>query len=254
MEKLTKQLEANLLGNPAVQIKQSATWYLPVQRLDVAFQRVRKAQMDILMKMMLLTFEEAEIRRAANLAEILLVEELFITDLLEKMVRTGLIQLQHSTYKLTTKGKEQLISGIVEEELEEEETELLYSPSHDELWQELTLSFADVEDLTEYRYASNQGLIEPSRIMQVLAESRNGLDENGFQTVVSEITSFEQQVEEQIPCIEFQMYNKEQDIFYARVWNTLLQHWDDTLEKQIEEHEMVKWRDEQEKEAETSGK
>ena len=39
------------------------------------------------------------------------------------------------------------------------------------------------------------------------------------------------------------MYNKEQDTFYARVWNTGLKRFDDLLEKQIEEKEQVKWRE-----------
>jgi hypothetical protein len=39
------------------------------------------------------------------------------------------------------------------------------------------------------------------------------------------------------------MYHKEQDIFYARVWNTWLRRWDDTLEKQIDEKERLEWRE-----------
>lgn len=242
MDKLTKRLHANLLENPAVQMKDSATWYLPVVTLEVEFQRVRKAKMDILMKMMLLTFEEADIRRAANLSELLLVEELFISDLMKKMERTGLIKQDKGIYRLTPKGQEQLRTGIIEEELEKEETVLFFSPSHSQFWEEVSVP-EKTEELPMYRYVSNEEDIDVQRIFQLLSESKNGLDENGFQTVVSNVLDFEKQSVEHVQCLEFRMYNKEQDIFYARIWNTLLNQWDEALEKQIEEHELVKWRE-----------
>ncbi len=242
MEKLTKRLRASVLANPAVQLKESAVWYLPVWTLDVVFNRVRRAKMDILMKMLLLAFEEAHIRRAANLSEILLVEELFIEDLMKKMRRIGLIHLDKGIYRLTTKGKEQLKSGIIEEEMEEEFTELFYSQSHDEYWSEEIVAVPEInEKLTMYRYAKKDEEINTDRMLEVLSNTKNELQENGFQTVVSEISGFDQKTVERIPCYEFQLYNKEQDIFYVRVWNTLLEQWDDTLEKQIEEEEMAKW-------------
>ena len=240
MDKLKKQLHANLLKNPAVQIKKSLIWQFPVTIYTVAFYRVKRSKMDILMKMMLLTFEKTQIRRAANLSQLLLVEELFIEDLLKKMQRTGLITLEKGSYKLTSRGHEQLKTGIMEEELAEESTVLSYSMIHDEFWPEMTepLPETDVE-LPLYRYGNHQNILKKDRILQVLAERGNGEEEDGFQTVVAAVNSYDQQNVEHIPCLEFQLYNKEQDKFYARVWNTLLQRWDETFEKQIEEKERL---------------
>jgi predicted transcriptional regulator len=244
MDKLINRLCATLKENPDVQIKESALWHVPVVIVDVAFKRVKRSKMDILMKMLLLTFGEANIRRAANLSELLLVEELFIADLLEKMRRIGLIRLEKEGYKLTTKGHEQLKSGIIDEEMEEEKTVLFYSPCHDKFWPAMSVSVPDADkELPLYRYHSNQDLINADRIFQVLSERENGLEENGLQTVVAEVCSFEQRTVQQVPCLEFRIYNKDQDIFYARVWNTWLEQWDDRLEKQIEEQERVKWRE-----------
>jgi hypothetical protein len=121
---------------------------------------------------------------------------------------------------------------------------LLYSPVHDEFWPEMTEPLPETnEELPLFRYANNQDLINADRILQVLAEKENRLEENGFQTVVADVNSFDLQKVEHIPCLEFQMYNKGQDIFYARVWNTWLKRWDDTLEKQIEEKERLEWRE-----------
>jgi predicted transcriptional regulator len=244
MDKLAKRLNATLKENPDVQIMESAMWHVPIVMFDVVFKMVKRSKMDILIKMLLLSFEQANIRRAANLSELLLVEELFIADLIEKMQRTGLIILKKEGYKLTTKGHEQLKTGIIDEELEEERTALFYSMCYDEFWPEMTLPVFDADkELPLYRYHSNHDHINVDRVFQVLSESKNRLEENGLQTVVAEVCSFDQRVVKHVPCLEFQMYNKDQDIFYARVWNTWLQQWDDRLEKQIEEEEQVKWRE-----------
>lgn len=244
MDKLTKRLRTSLLENPSIQIKETAVWYLPVMILDVEFKRVKRSKMDILMKMMMLTFEEADIRRPANLTEMLLVEELFIADLIEKMQRTGLIQQERGIYKLTRKGHEQLQTGIIEEELEEEWTELFYSSDLDEYWSELHQPEKESEQEEPiFRYADQQGIVNVDQILQFISERENGLDEDGFQTVVDAVLNIEERSFEYIPCVEFQLYNQEQDSFFARVWNTSLERWDEALENKIEEQERVRWRE-----------
>nr|WP_144926376.1 hypothetical protein [Paenibacillus bovis] len=244
MDKLKKQLRSTLLQNPAIEIKESSIWYLPVTTYDVAFTRVKRSKMDILMKMMLLTFEQTTIRRAANLSELLLVEELFIEDLLIKMQRMGLIRLDREVYQLTSKGEAQIQTGIMEEELDEESTVLHYSPVHDQFWAEINEpSLEQKEELEPFRYKIDLDEVNTDRLLEVLAETENRLDEDGFQTVVSDVNSYDQQEVAHIPCIEFQLYNKEKDIFFARVWNTGLKRWDDILEQQIEEKERLEWRE-----------
>jgi Mn-dependent DtxR family transcriptional regulator len=244
MDKLTRQLRSQLLENPAIQIKSSLLWQLPVITYEVTFKRVKRSIMDILMKMMLLTFEQTDIRRAANLSELLLVEELFIADLLTKMQRMGLVRLEKDSYKLTDKGHEQLKTGIIVEELEEESTELSYSPIHDEFWSVMSESLQETnEELPSFRYTNNQDNINTERILQILTEKEPTIEETDFQTVIAEVTSFTELKVDHIPFLEFQLYDKEQDIFYARVWNTWLRRWDETLEKQIEEKEQLEWRE-----------
>lgn len=244
MDKLVKQLHASLLENSSVKIMEADRWHLPVENFNVAFKRVKRSKMDILMKMMLLTFGETNIRRAANLSELLMVEELFIDDLIKKMQRTGLIRLEKDIYKLTTKGQKHLKTGIIEEEMEEESTVLFYSSVHDEFWPEMTVPVNETdEELTLFRYANNKDLINKDRLFKVLSERENGLEEDGFQKVVADVMNFDQQMVNHVPCLEFIMYNKELDTFYSRVWNTWHSHWDDTLEKQIEDEERVRWRE-----------
>ncbi|OES44953.1 hypothetical protein [Domibacillus iocasae] len=244
MDKLEKRLRAGLLENAAVEIRHAAVWQLPVIGYDATFKRVKRLKMDILMKMLLLTFQQADIRRAASLSEMLLVEELFVADLIQKMQRTGLIRLEKEGYRLTAKGYEHLKRGIFEEEMKEEETELFYSPAHDAFWTEKVRGTEKERPL--YRYARDRSA-DADQMLRALAEREEGVLRDGFQTVVAEITNFNEQLTEHVLCLEFQLYNKEQDLFYARVWNTALNRWDETLEQQIEEQERLEWRVEAEK-------
>lgn len=244
MKGLTQQLRTSLLKNSAIQIKHTTLWTLPISTYDVTFKRVKRSKMDILMKMMLLIFDQIEIRRAANLTELLLVEELFIADLLKKMERMGLIRLEKEVYKLTSKGHNQLETGIIVEEMEEESTFLSYSPVHDEIMDEISKDFQETEEaVPSFRYANNQNTLHADQILKVLANQENEEENNEFQTVVDEVISFNQQKIELIPCIEFQVYNQEQDLYYARVWNTWHERWDNVLEKCIEEYERLAWRE-----------
>lgn len=114
-----EELRATAAGDPDVAIINEERWKLPAVLYDVSFDRVKRLKMDILMKMLLLTFQEADIRRAATLSDMLFVEELFISDLIGKMQRTGLIGLEKQGYRLTAKGYDYLGKGIFEERWKE---------------------------------------------------------------------------------------------------------------------------------------
>ncbi|WKA55555.1 hypothetical protein [Planococcus shixiaomingii] len=242
MDKLMKELRSNLLGNPDVSIIKDALWQLPIVSYEVSFERVKRFKMDILMKMLLLSFQETEIRRAATLAEMLLVEELFIRDLIDKMERGRLIGLEKNGYKLTAKGYEHLEKGIFEEGMEEEQIVLFYSAMHDKyLLSAGDASTADEGKLSLYRYAA-EGTVDWDRMLELLSKQEWGSEEN-FQIIVTDIADCEESGTVYVPCIEFQLYDKKQDIFYSRVWNGLTDSWDETLEKRIEEQEVVAWRE-----------
>ncbi|MGI2329087.1 hypothetical protein [Planococcus sp. YIM B11945] len=243
MDKLIKDLRANLLSNLDVSIRHEAHWQLPVQEYDVTFGRVKRFKMDILMKMLLLAFQETDIRRAANLADMLFVEELFVRDLIEKMERTGLIYLEKKGYKLTAKGYDYLEKGIFEEDMDAEQTLISYSAAHDEYLLAKADEQPDIEESVPlYRYGV-EGEADWDRMAELLAKEELGSAEDNFQVLVTDVVDCEEIETRYVRCIEFQLYDQKQDIFFARVWNTLFQKWDETLEKQIEEHEVVAWRE-----------
>lgn len=250
MDEIVKKLRTGILANPDVSIRKELKWKLPIVLLKVDFDRVKRLKMDVLMKMLLAAFQEADIQRAANLAEMLLVEELFIRDLIAKMQRTGLIQLEKKGYKLTAKGHDYLEQGIYDEEMDSGEVVVALDAAHDHYFIAEEDSYKAAEEaLPLYRYDVKK---EPAaeRLQHVLAESVVSGDEDGFQIIMSGITACTEQQTDFIPCIEFQLYDEKQDIFYTRVWNTMSGLWDETLEKQIEELEILNWREAEEKDLE----
>ncbi len=72
----------------------------------------------------------------------------------------------------------------------------------------------------------------------------NEQGENAVQTFITSIESKKTIQINDIPCMQFVIYNKEKDLLYVRVWNTLTGHWDETLEKLLTEKELLKWREE----------
>ncbi|MGO1059580.1 hypothetical protein ACTL32_10670 [Planococcus sp. FY231025] len=242
MEKLKSGLRAGLLENPDVVVLKEQTWQLPVVLYDVRFTRVKRLKMDILMKMLLLSFQEADIRRAAALADMLFVEELFIRDLIDKMQRTGLIGLEKKGYKPTAKGMDYLERGIFDEEMEEDSAQATFSAVHDEY--RLAGEDVDIEagdGLPPFRYAV-KGNLNKERMQGMLTKELVYPPEDSFQVIATGIAGCIEQETRAVPCIEFQLYDEKQDIFYARVWNAESGSWDEILAKRIEEREVVSWR------------
>ena len=85
MDKLKGKLTKELQQDFNVKILDSMSWSLPVHSIEIAYQTVMRTKMDILMKMMLIAFQKGQISTAEEFSEMLLVEQLFIKDLIDKM-------------------------------------------------------------------------------------------------------------------------------------------------------------------------
>lgn len=250
MHELEKRLKKELLQNLKVKIVHSDIWSIPVHSIEVEFKPVKRIKMDVLMKMMLLTFQKAKIQHAEELSELLLVEQLFIQDLIDIMLRTHVMEKNDGIYKLTGKGSQQLEDGVFEEEQEAESRNVLYSPCHETFLEgNIKETLSNLEELEIYRYVKEGYLDEEltfesepliHAIQSRFAKSR----EDSVQTVISEIVTTTDLYIDDIPCLEFILFNKEEDIMYARVWNTLVERWDEKLENQLNEKERVTWRKE----------
>lgn len=247
MIELEKRLKKELLQNVQAKVVSSTAWTIPLHTIEVEYKPVKRIKMDVLMKMMLITCQKAKVTSAMQISELLLVEQLFMEDLINIMKRTRLIEIKNQVFTLTEKGIKQLKDGIFEEELDAQSQNLLYSPSHSTFLQgEIKPALDGEETLNLFRYASEEKVrFKWAEDVLVDALQANGMEkvDGDLQTVVSEIISNTELYVDDVPCFEFILYNTSEDLLYARVWNTFLDQWDETLENELNEKERVIWRE-----------
>lgn len=247
MIELEKRLKKELLQNVQAKVVSSTAWTIPLHTIEVEYKPVKRIKMDVLMKMMLITCQKAKVTSAMQISELLLVEQLFMEDLINIMKRTRLIEIKNQVFTLTEKGIKQLKDGIFEEELDAQSQNLLYSPSHSTFLQgEIKPALDGEETLNLFRYASEEKVrFKWAEDVLVDALQANGMEkvDGDLQTVVSEIISNTELYVDDVPCFEFILYNTLEDLLYARVWNTFLDQWDETLENELNEKEQVIWRE-----------
>lgn len=247
MEELKRRLIKELQQDFNVKMLESLTWGLPVHSIKIAYQTVKRTQMDILMKMILLAFQTEKIVDAEELSDILLVEQLFVRGLIDKMSRTGVLENSGSSFKLTEAGIQQLDSGIFAHEPEDGVNKALYSPCHEAFLTGNVEELSSDEGQETYRYHkefADWTVKSLAKTDAITALQSLGVEssEGNAQIVISKIVSATNVQTDAVPCLEFRLYNKAEDVLYARVWNTLLGHWDQTLEAQLNEQERKAWR------------
>ncbi len=246
MNALKKQLSNELQQDLNVKIMDSLLWGLPIHTVDIAFKTVLRTKMDILMKMMLITLQKSTEASIEELSDILLVDPLFIQDVIGKMHRGGLIEKKKSGFILTEAGNEQLATGVFEHEPEDGSVEILYSLCHEKFLNE-ELGEIESAEIDHYRYIDefndwDSTFFEETELREVIKDREVEQVEGSVQKVVTAIGTVAEIRLDWIPCIEFRLYNKVEDSFYARVWNTLSSQWDEQLEKQLNAREVKSWR------------
>lgn len=240
---LEKSLSGQLTNNH-VSIVQTNTWCVPVHTVQVKYKPVIRTKMDILMKMLFHSLKETNFESAEQISDILLVEPLFVHDLLTKMQKTGLLTKLEGRYQLTDKGQQQFTNGVFEEEQDETTAELLYSPTHLGFLHGDIEEVLDFEDFPEgiFRYSTHEEQLTIDQD-QVISEVRALVDEDGEEPkggeklFISAIEEVEDVQVNDVPCIEFLLHDKEKNVHFARIWNTLLGQWDSKLQHIVEEHE-----------------
>lgn len=250
LHSLQQSLREELTKKSKVSILESNAWCVPVHTLNITYKPVIRTKMDILMKMIFLSLKEPKFENAEQISEILLVEQLFVEDLLSKMQKTGLIAKVDSFYQLTEKGQKQFASGVFEEEQDATSTELLYSPTHFGFLNgdiEEVLDFEDFpEQIFRYQVQEDELDLEDNLVIkEIKTQTKDVEDASDDQEklLITSIDSVEDVQINDVPCIEFLLYEEEKDLFSSRVWNTLLNQWDEKLEHLIQENEKVTWRE-----------
>ncbi|WP_342558937.1 nucleoside-diphosphate sugar epimerase [Metasolibacillus sp. FSL K6-0083] len=235
LQQLERQIKQQLPLPSSVEIVSTKHFSIPIHTLLTKYTPIRRIPMDILMKMMLRAFQTGRFQDAETVADVLLVESLFIEDLLQKMKKTGLLTMEEAI-QLTEKGEAQLAAGIFEEQLEEMEQELFYSPLHASFLQGELEEFDEFPDELQY--------IEQLSVMwneqQIVDALQNGAtNDHAEPTFITSINSVDELQIHDVPCLQFVLHNTSKDSFDIRVFNTLTNAWDAHLEQVIKEREQA---------------
>ncbi|MFF5995013.1 nucleoside-diphosphate sugar epimerase [Lysinibacillus sp. KU-BSD001] len=240
---LQKQLASQLTQLDGAKIVHDMRFCIPVHTFKVTYHPVLKKPMDILMKMMLLSFQTGVFQDGETVADVLLVEPLFINDLLNKMIKTGLVE-KDTTLQLTPKGEKQLAEGVYEEELDAVSDVLQYSPLHESFLRgdiETVLDFDEFPDELSYASDMEVGQLDEQQMMELLTDQQE--DEEELNTYVTSILSSEEIQINDVPCLAFILHNESEDALYARVYNTLTNEWDKQLEDVLHANERAMWKE-----------
>lgn len=234
LQNVTHQLKQQLLQQDGISIEKQMLYAIPIHTLEVKYNPVMRNAMDILMKMMLISFQKAKLKNAELLADILLVEPLFIHDLTNKMLRLDMIQ-KDEVFSLTTKGQAQLASGIFEEELEETSFYVQYSPIHEAVLDGDLEQFEELEKFPEPFPTVASEEIEAIDYQLLIAYiqqqlSDQPLAEEDVPQFITSISSAESVQINDVPVICFIVNNAKENRQFARVYNTLTGAWDAKLE------------------------
>ncbi len=240
-EKLAKEL----LQNPNFEIKKQLQYSIPVHTLEVSYHPVVRNAMDILMKMMLISFQKAKLQSPAILADILLVEPLFIHDLTNKMMHLQMIQKEEH-YTLTAKGIAQLQAGIFEEELPLVSRHLQYSALHKGILQGDIETLLDIEQFPDsfpYMDSEEIGALDEAMLVEQLQalEQSNELAEDEAQTFITSIHATESIQINDVPVLCFVLYDQKEERHDVRAYNTLTNEWDTHVASILFTHEKENW-------------
>lgn len=237
LEQLQKRLLKEYERHANVEVVDTKIWSLPTEVLKVDYEIATQSTMDVLMKMLLMTLKESPFRTVEEISELLLVETLFLEHLKSKMLHSGLIEEREGALFLLEKGEVQLEKGMFVEAAEAVSSPLLFSACHNELL--VVDENEDFEEVVEeYRYYDQFSNGDSSKIQNENIESLlDQLHEAAAATklVFSNIQYSITAEMSFIPCIEIHVYDKPKELHFFRVWNTVINEWDATLEQQIQE-------------------
>lgn len=246
MDELRNRLRKELQESFDTQVLTDKEWTYTTHKLLIRYTTVTKTKMDVLMKMLLHSIQQLDVQKPEELAEILGVELLFVEDLLDQMKVAGLVVTQDH-WSVTEKGRSQLEAGMLIREAEEADDLLLYSPIHQRFLNVDNIHGSSGE-IKPFRYEEPLKRFDSKDLSDEIIKQQlssrteeNNTTEN--QQVIDRILAVEEIEKLQISSIEFLLYNRKEDNFFVRIWNSSISQWDETLEQLVTEKERITWRE-----------
>ncbi|MDW0111282.1 hypothetical protein QT716_14755 [Sporosarcina aquimarina] len=246
MDELRKRLRKELQESFDTQVLTEKEWTYTTHKILIRYTTVTKTKMDVLMKMLLHSLQQLNVQKPEELADILGVELLFVKDLLDQMKVAGLVVAQEH-WSVTEKGRSQLEAGMLIHEAEEADDFLLYSPIHQRFLNEDSV-YSSSEEIKPFRYEESLKSIDSKDLSDEIIKQQlsSRIEENNTvenQQIIERILAVEEIEKLQAFNIEFLLYNRKDDNFFVRIWNSAINQWDDTLEQLVTENERPAWRE-----------
>lgn len=243
LTQLQQEVKQQLIAN-GWHVKREQQASIPVHTVEVQYHPVQRAVMDILMKMMLISYERAEVREPDILADILLVEPLFISDLTNKMLNLNMLKKdEDGTITLTDKGRLQKENGVFEEQLSLQTEEILFSPTHARIVEGDIEAFSELDAWPEpFHYAIEEfTTLDESALLTYLTDLQPVAQEDEPQSFVTDVVTYESVQVNDVPIFVFICYEDKGARYFAKVYNVLTNEWDETLEALVTTNEKSTW-------------
>lgn len=229
-------------------------WKIPLHSYQLKFTASTKTKIDILKKMIMHSMLHIKVTDAKFLSDFLRVDSLFIEDIIDLMIETGLVIKRNGTYHLTAVGTEQYEAGMTLSEPYEEYLSFQYTLLNKEpvIADEANVLIKENWELEDYRYADGKltdltGIVlEEEALRQYAKQSGAVFEIGGSEKVVSKIEPIELKETKFAKCIEFRLYDILADKVYTRVWNGALGRWDELIEDEINMKDSEQWKAEYE--------
>lgn len=238
-KQLMEQLERELKQTLDCEVKRVELFALPMHTLDVTFSPIIKKRMDILMKILLSAAQSGQFQTIQELSDMLHVEELFVSDLLDQMQHSKLVAVVDGYYMLTPNGEKQLAEGVYEEQLEEETASLLYSPVHERYFRDEVEEMVELEDLVDTLMEESVLTLHEDLICETLQSIKREEDPAMYVLAMGEVV--ERQIHD-IPYAAFVCYDRKGDRYFIRAHSFLMNSWDDEVEGYLTKEKLVEWK------------
>lgn len=236
---LIDQLERELKQTLGCEVKRVELFALPMHTMDVTFSPIIKKRMDILMKILLSAAQSGQFQTVQELSDMLHVEELFVSDLLEQMQRSKLVAIIDGYYMLTPTGEKQLAEGVYEEQLEEETASLLYSPVHEDYFLDDVEEMLELEELVDTLIEESELTLREDMICETLQTEKRKVDPAIY--VLSMNEAVERQIHD-IPYVAFVCYDRKGDRSFIRTHSFLTNGWDDVVDRYLAKEKLQQWK------------
>lgn len=232
-----------------LQVLNTLEWKIPIEGYKVQLTTTTISKIDILRKMIMKLIRSDSPKSMTEIKEILNVDPLFIKDVVDYLLFTGLAIIDEEAISLSQIGEKQYQAGTILSDPKKEVFSFNYSTTNDSIVpiEEKNDYIQQDFELEEYRFQNERKtligeVLEEERLRSIIKKSGAVFEVGGKEKIISGIEPLVREQVSYAKCIEFQLYDVLEDKAYAKVWNGALGMWDSNIEEEINNQESTEWK------------